>query len=119
MDAVIAFLLSLGMACSPVQVHATAYAPLDNQSGICADSTPTKTSRGYYPQKQIIAVDPREIPYGTLVYIPKYGYAIAGDTGSALRNNKDHIAIDLFMDTYKEAIQWGRRDIIIYVYRHE
>ena len=58
-----------------------------------------------------IAVDPSVIPLGSKVYIPGYGYAIASDTGGAI---KGHI-IDLFMNSESACINWGRRNITIYV----
>lgn len=58
-----------------------------------------------------IAVDPRVIPLGTIVYIPGYGKAIAHDTGSAIKNYK----IDLFMNTSREAMNWGVRNVEVYI----
>lgn len=58
-----------------------------------------------------IAVDPNVIPLGTKVYIPGYGLAVAQDTGSAIKNNK----IDLFMNTYNEACNWGVRGVEVYI----
>lgn len=92
----------------------TAYAPLDNKSGICADSNPTVTSTGYTPKVGICAVNPAKIPYGSLIYIPFYGYAIAQDTGVAMRNYNG-IAIDVVMETYEEAIEWGIRYLEIQI----
>ena len=54
---------------------------------------------------------------GTLLYIEAvdgswtYGYAIAGDTGGAIKGNK----IDLFYDTDYECRQFGRRQARIYI----
>lgn len=97
-----------------VKAKVTAYSPLDNKSGICADGNPTRTSTGKFPSRGIIAVDPSKIPYGTEVYIPGYGNAIAEDTGGAIRRY-DGIAIDVVVDTYEEAIKWGVKyiDVII------
>ena len=58
-----------------------------------------------------IAVDPTVIPLGTKVYIPGYGYAICADTGGAIKGNK----IDLFLNSTRECIQWGRRTVVLYV----
>lgn len=69
------------------------------------------TSIGLVAARGIVAVDPRVIPYYTKMYIPGYGIAIAGDTGGAIRGNR----IDLFMDSYDEAINWGRRDVEVYI----
>jgi peptidoglycan hydrolase CwlO-like protein len=56
-----------------------------------------------------IAVDPRVIPIGSKVYIEGYGYAIAADTGSAIKGN----IIDLFFNTEAQALNWGRRNVTI------
>lgn len=59
------------------------------------------------------AVDPRRIPYGTDMWIEGYGYARANDCGSAIKN--DHV--DLWMHSYRESCQWGRRFVTVYVLR--
>lgn len=52
-----------------------------------------------------IAVDPRVIPLGSLVYVEGYGKAIAADTGGAI---KGHI-IDVFLNSSSECKSWGRK----------
>lgn len=69
------------------------------------------TSLGIIPYEGIVAVDPNFIPYYTKMYIPGYGFAMAGDTGGGIRG----YMIDLFMNSYYSAIQWGRRTIDIYI----
>jgi uncharacterized protein YabE (DUF348 family) len=68
------------------------------------------TSTGVVPYHGIVAVDPDVIPYGTRMYIPGYGFAVAGDCGGDINGNR----IDLYMDSYSDAIQWGRRDVTVY-----
>ena len=58
-----------------------------------------------------MAVDPGVIPLGSRVYIPGYGVAIAADTGGAIRGQK----VDLCMETYGECMNFGRRNIEVYV----
>lgn len=65
-----------------------------------------------------VAVDPNIIPYGSELYIVAddgevYGYAIAADTGYSVRQG--HIVVDLFMDEYNDCIQWGAKNVTIYV----
>ena len=52
-----------------------------------------------------IAVDPRVIPLGSLVYVEGYGKAIAADTGSAIKGN----IIDLYLNSTKECVSFGRQ----------
>ena len=59
----------------------------------------------------IVAVDPDVIPLGTRLFIPGYGEAVAADTGGAIIGNR----IDLVMDSYGEAMDFGRRDVTVYV----
>ena len=96
-------------------MRVTGYAPFDNGSGICNDGDPTNTSTGTYPQNGTVAVDPNKIPYETELYIPGYGYGIAEDTGGAMRSYNGY-AIDLFFDTYEEAMRWGVQyvDVIVF-----
>lgn len=92
----------------------TAYAPHDNRSGICADGDPTKTSTGTYPERGTVAVNPKVFSYGTEFYIPGYGPGIAEDTGGAIRRSTRKI--DIAMDSYEEAIEWGVREVWVVVY---
>lgn len=50
-----------------------------------------------------VAVDPRVIPYGTKMYIEGYGWRIAQDCGSAVKNNQ----IDILVNTHKQALNLG------------
>ena len=85
-------------------MEASAYLPGDGDGrGITATGIPA--TRG------VVAVDPNVIPLGTRLFIPGYGEAIAADTGGAIVGNK----IDLLMESYSEAISFGRQDITVYV----
>ncbi|MDF2787203.1 MAG: hypothetical protein K0S80_301, partial [Neobacillus sp.] len=61
------------------------------------------------PGAKVIAVDPRVIPLGTKVYVEGYGYAVAADTGGAIKGHK----IDVFFPTKAEAFRWGVRKVKI------
>lgn len=52
-----------------------------------------------------IAVDPRVIPLGSLVYVDGYGLARAADTGGAIKGN----IIDVYFTSNERCTQWGRR----------
>lgn len=75
--------------------------------------TGRKTSTGAWPKLGTVAVNPDIIPYGTKLYVPGYGYAVAQDTG-AFRKYKDSdgnpkMQIDVFLDTERECSRWGRK----------
>lgn len=57
----------------------------------------------------VIAVDPTVIPLGTLLDVPGYGIAIAGDTGGAIKGNK----IDLHMEDVARMNAFGRQTMTI------
>ncbi len=67
--------------------------------------------------EKVIAVDPNVIELGSRVYVEglngakNYGYAIAADTGSAIKN----IKIDLYMDSHQDTLNWGVKKVKVYV----
>jgi 3D (Asp-Asp-Asp) domain-containing protein len=63
------------------------------------------TASGMMAGVGIVAVDTNVIPFHTRMYIEGYGFAVAGDRGSAIRGNM----VDVFFDTMAEARQWGRK----------
>lgn len=75
------------------------------------------TASGTKARPGVVAVDPKVIPLGTKLYIesldgtPDYGYAIAEDTGGAIKGNK----IDLFMEDAKKVKAFGRRKVKVYI----
>ena len=83
---------------------ATGYSPYEGSStGQCA----TGMRAGY----GVVAVDPRVIRLGTRLYIEGYGYAVAGDTGGAIKGHR----IDLGQTTYSEGSAVGRRRVRVWV----
>lgn len=76
-------------------------------------STGVKTRVGY------VAVDPKVIPYGSELYIISpdgkivYGYAVAADTGGAMRSGR--ILVDVFFNTKEECRAFGVRNILVYI----
>ena len=75
--------------------------------------TGQSTATGIYPlYKGIVAVDPSVIPLHTKLYIPGYGEAVAEDTGRDIVGYR----IDLFHETYEEAINFGRKEVKVYIY---
>lgn len=71
-----------------------------------------RTSTGTIPKEgRTIAVDPKVIPYGSIVYIQDYGYFIAEDCGGAIKQNR----IDIFTASHEYAIQQGKKVTNIWV----
>ena len=72
---------------------------------------------GMKAREGIIAVDPKVIPLYTKVYVevlgdtPDYGFAIAGDIGSAIKGN----LIDLYLDTSEAVKKWGVKKVRVYI----
>ncbi|MGG0669807.1 3D domain-containing protein [Sporosarcina koreensis] len=89
-----------------ITVSASAYTA--NCNG-CSGITSTGINLKQNPDVKVIAVDPSIIPLGTKVYVEGYGYAIAGDTGGAIKGNK----IDVFFPSKSEAYKWGRKQVKI------
>jgi 3D (Asp-Asp-Asp) domain-containing protein len=71
----------------------------------------SRTATGLQVRHGTVAVDPRVIPLGTLLYIEGYGYAIAADTGGAIKGNR----IDLYTDSYEQAMNFGMQSRRVWV----
>lgn len=76
-------------------------------------------STGVAPTPGYVAVNPNVIPYGTKLYIKSsdgrinYGYAIAADTGGFINSRPNNV--DLFMQTKSDCLNFGRRNVEIYI----
>ena len=57
------------------------------------------TRTGLKARFGVVAVDPKFIPLGTRLFVEGYGYAIAADTGGAIKGNR----IDLCVDSKHQA----------------
>jgi len=75
------------------------------------------TASGTKARPGVVAVDPKVIPLGTKLYIESldgtkdYGFAIAEDTGGAIKGNK----IDLFFESSTDVYKFGRRRVKVYI----
>ena len=88
-----------------VEMTATGYGPGEN------GRWGNQTASGLKPGFGVVAVDPRFIPLGTRLYIEGYGYAVAGDTGGAIKGSR----IDLGFDNYDRAQAVGRRKVRVLI----
>ncbi len=90
-----------------ITVQATAY------------SGDSHTASGMTPQPGCVAINTKLFPYGTKFYIKSsdgkyiYGYAVAADTGGFVATRPTNF--DLYFPTKSECIQFGRRNIEVWV----
>lgn len=92
-----------------MMMESTAYDPGPLSCGPHANGY---TATGMKAGRGVVAVDPRVIPLGTKVYVDGYGPAIAADTGGAIKGSR----IDVCYPTRKEALSWGRRQVMVLIY---
>lgn len=87
-----------------IYMNATAYtATCNGCSGVTATGIDLKAN----PNAKVIAVDPNVIPLGSKVWVEGYGYAVAGDTGGAIKGNK----IDVHVQTKGQAYSFGNKQV--------
>lgn len=95
-----------------ITMTATAYSADPRENGGY-----TVTKLGTPLRAGVVAVDPNVIPLGTKLYIEtadgyaSYGYAVAEDTGSAIKGKK----IDLFIADKAQVRAFGRRQVKVYI----
>jgi len=92
-----------------------------NKELVCSTSaytsgTGSKTASGRTLERNpngisTVSVDPNVIPFGTMLYIEGYGYAVAADTGSAINGNE----LDLYFNSSSECYNWGRKTVKVTV----
>lgn len=88
-----------------MDVKASAYTSAPNEGGAYAYN-------GERLREGHIAADLTVLPLNTKVYIPELNrICTVVDKGSAIKNNK----IDIFMNSRQKALQWGIKNITIYV----
>jgi len=91
-----------------VTMTATGYSPDPRENG---GNTSGRTATGLKIGHGVVAVDPRFIPLGTRLYIDGYGYAVAADTGGAIKGSR----IDLGENTYHKAQTIGRKKVTVHI----
>ena len=126
----VALVLALLLTASPITggavewvptwmvVVASAYDPCEKCCGRFADGLTYKETNAW---KAGVAVDPAVIPLGSRLDIPGYkrgsnkngSWILADDIGGGIRGKH----IDVRFKTHSEALQWGRKEIKVRVWR--
>lgn len=93
----------------------TAYCPCSICCGQFSDGK-TSTGRDAFKTRGV-AADPKVIPYGSVVKIPGYGSFKVDDTGGAMRQatKSGRVHIDLRFNSHKQALKFGRKNLVITV----
>jgi 3D (Asp-Asp-Asp) domain-containing protein len=81
---------------------ATGYSKNDANQG-----TDNTTATGKEVFEGIIAVDPKVIPFGTVLEIKDMGYFIAEDCGGKIKGNR----IDIYFSSKEEAKKFGNKGV--------
>ena len=91
----------------------THYAPLDPDAvpGMCFSGDPTITASGATVEPGVTVAAGSNIPFGTRIYIPGYGYREVQDRGGAIGNNN----IDVAVVSRSKAFELGRVEKTVYV----
>ncbi len=63
------------------------------------------TASGTRVRPGTIAADTDIFPFGTVMYVPGYGYGVVEDRGGAIKGHK----IDLYFRSHQRALEWGRQ----------
>ena len=71
------------------------------------------TASGTRAQYGTIAADTTMLPFGTIVYVPGYGYGRVEDRGGAIKGAR----LDLWYSTHGAAKEWGRKRMNVRIWR--
>ena len=71
------------------------------------------TASGTEADYGTIAADTRVLPFGTVIYVPGYGYGRVEDRGGAIKGSR----LDLWFASHEEALEWGRRRMKVRVWK--
>lgn len=64
------------------------------------------TASGSRAKYGTIAADTKYYPFGTIMYVPGYGYGVVEDRGGDIKGRN---RIDLWFPTESQAFEWGRQ----------
>jgi hypothetical protein len=64
------------------------------------------------PREGTIAADTKYYPFGTRMHVPDYGWGIVEDRGGAIKGPN---RIDLYFNSHREALNWGRKKVRVVI----
>ena len=107
------FMQSASQQYTEVEMEVTAYCGCEKCCGEYADGI---TASGYEIRlgDKLVAA-PSTFEFGTEMYIPGYGISSVKDRGGAIQGNR----LDVYFSTHEEALQWGRRKLMVQVFSGE
>lgn len=70
------------------------------------------TASGVYARHGTVAADTTKLPFGTIVYVPGYGYGSVEDRGGAIKGQR----LDLWFPSHERALRWGRQKLQVKVW---
>jgi 3D (Asp-Asp-Asp) domain-containing protein len=93
---------------------ATGYCPCEI---CCKGSADGITYTGAKAGRGCIAIDPEAgiLKLGQRVFILEYGFGVCNDTGHGIKGWE----IDVCSDSHKDAVEWGRQLVKVYVLMEE
>jgi 3D (Asp-Asp-Asp) domain-containing protein len=68
----------------------------------------------FMPHDGTIAADTKYYYFGTRMHIPGYGWGVVEDRGSAIKGPH---RIDVYFDSHKKALAWGRKRLNVKIER--
>jgi len=71
-----------------------------------------QTAWGTHAAYGTVAAD-SSLPFGTIVFVPGYGYGRVEDRGGAIRGDK----LDLWFPSHTMAKQWGRKKVTVKIWK--
>ncbi len=74
-----------------------------------------QTASGTRARPGTLAADTRIFPFGSILFIPGYGYGRVEDRGEKIKG----YCIDLYFPAHKQALQWGRKSLRVTVWPPE